>query len=845
MLWIGAARACQLCVEKRLVGSPYNNNNNKNNYNNKNNNNHASEDRVVDSAPGPSDRRVGAVGESCAGALLFARLGDGGLRGSCSVLLLGPGSGASEPRCHVITVTAEDLRGAVSEAEVLACIHDLTQASEALPLLPAVAALAAGASAPIAFLDETAEEDWSWTAPELAETIVCLGVHEDFVEEISAVRAAAGASACRDALLGPVALHSSACLHLLASVRPGRPRAPLAPVRPVIVQFGSAPRAASARSFRRTLPRRQPIRFVLALPGPPLETAASRAEVHQAIVASCLVSKSVYDERDTQLTIAWPAACGMRAVTVDRTLLSRSETKVLPAEQPVLQAFQEQLAECEESLETVLAAIVTECSRLSFGHPVCTRVVEGDSACWPTWDVQESWPTDPPIVLFLHWPGALPFPEAASVVVPGGSVGRLVVVLQHWHTLGILAANLTPRVELPSRGVLELLADVAPLVPRSREDVQIDTLVPFHGTVLGRLRNGHVLFPDFGSAKAMCKDQRLGLHFDVLVQELHVGDVFYCTGYPGLDYNGDPVLFVKDVLAIEPGRPDKQKLDPEVLYHDTDLLVMLKPSGMNAQEDKRHLKERGTAMRVAAEHLVSAPEIEVSGPAVYSWHPCPEPQRQRRSYLLLVAGSPSATVCCAALRPKQGQPHESAETQLEVLWRGADCSLLRATVNGCERKAQVRRHMHILGFPVWGDRRFGNQRANVRCREVYGLAKPWCHLARFELWGRPFGSFFCESPPPQDLSRVLMAVGCTLEFPSSCRREVTPSSPPELLHLEHGLSIRGYIQLHGQNKSQKQSAEFVIDGPGTVVFSDGFQLRILRLLFSYRKRLRDFQWQPS
>ncbi|CAJ1421224.1 unnamed protein product, partial [Effrenium voratum] len=64
--------------------------------------------------------------------------------------------------------------------------------------------------------------------------------------------------------------------------------------------------------------------------------------------------------------------------------------------------------------------------------------------------------------------------------------------------------------------------------------------------------------------------------------------------------------------------------------------------------------------------------------------------------------------------------------------------------------------------------RFGNQRANLRARAIFGLARPWCHLMKLSLQ-RP--GMCCESRPPAELLRVLAAVGCSWDFPSSFRRE--------------------------------------------------------------------------
>mmetsp|Transcript_134915 Transcript_134915/g.269205 ORF Transcript_134915/g.269205 Transcript_134915/m.269205 type:complete len:789 (+) Transcript_134915:74-2440(+) len=750
---------------------------------------------------------------------------------ACSVILL---EGSEGCLCRLLRVVSSDLDGAISEADVLALVFCLAEASAAaLTLDVAATALASNGcvvdpavACPIVFLDEGADDDWSWTAPDLARSTVCFGVHEDFVHELDVIRHAAvnSGACCQAARLGPVALHSSACLHLLSSVRPGAARVPTATVRPATVQTSCAQWSASARRFRRALPRRQPIRFILALQEHPSASAASRAEVHQAIVAACLVSKSVYDERDTRLMFVWPRAGGMRAVTVDRSLLGVTEGRFVPAELPVLEALSLEITARELAFEVALEQLLDECSRLAFASPVALRIVEGGPTEWPEGKNQAVWPTDPPLLLFLRWQGSLPLPEHATLVAPGGRVAaRTLVVLQHWHTMGVLAAAVSPRGALPCRGVKGLLEDVVDLVPTPGQDVISGNLVSVQGTVVGRVRQGHVLFADFGPARAMCKEQRLGHEFRVLVAELRVGDVLHCEGLPGLDFHGAPTVFVQHIRGIEPGtqiedtemeeaqkeneadsqqqQRQQQQFDCQhrVLYRDGDVLVLMKPAGMLAKEDGRHRHERGTALRAPAQYLLAAPEVEVSGPAVFAWRPVGAAVlcHVRRRYWLLVAGRPQVSVCKAALRPGRGQPHNNAETLLQVLWEGPDSSLVQATTEGNEQPQQIRRHMHILGCPVWGDRRFGNQRANLRSRAIYGLTRPWCHLVRLELSSEQ--SIVCESPPPGDLLRVLRAVGCHMKMPgvTSCRMDQGSAAVSNRLvkspaH-EQQLAIRSYL----------------------------------------------------
>ncbi|CAJ1451948.1 unnamed protein product [Effrenium voratum] len=396
-----------------------------------------------------------------------------GGRRICVLLIHGDGY-------KVLHLKEDFFAGAVSEEDVLLRLQPLAESQQSAVLDVAVERLKTTAEGSVVFLDESAEEDWSWSAPERP-GVVCLGVHEDFQDEIHAVQGAVGRRA-RFAQLGPVALHSSACLHLLSSVQWGEASVPLVHVAPRAVQLSCAPRAASARNVRRALPRRQPLRFLLRLKASPLAEAA--AEAHQAIVAACLVSKSVYDERDTKLLLCWEELNELRSVTLDRSLLGLSKEKLIPAEAPVLEALQRKMP--STSLAQGLADLTEECAKHSFGKPVAVRVLEGDKK--PTWQTQEGWPTDPPLFLFLKWEGPLPVAQATQVEVPAGSAARGIITLQHWHSLGLLSATFTPRALLPQRGEEELLEDLKALTPTPGLDVHLDRLVPFQSRVMGHVQ---------------------------------------------------------------------------------------------------------------------------------------------------------------------------------------------------------------------------------------------------------------------------------------------------------------------------------------------------------------------
>lgn len=51
------------------------------------------------------------------------------------------------------------------------------------------------------------------------------------------------------------------------------------------------------------------------------------------------------------------------------------------------------------------------------------------------------------------------------------------------------------------------------------------------------------------------------------------------------------------------------------------------------------------------------------------------------------------------------------------------------------RTHQIRSHLSKLGYPIIGDRKYGNQRENSRFRENYGLENQWLHAYKIKFGG--------------------------------------------------------------------------------------------------------------
>lgn len=70
------------------------------------------------------------------------------------------------------------------------------------------------------------------------------------------------------------------------------------------------------------------------------------------------------------------------------------------------------------------------------------------------------------------------------------------------------------------------------------------------------------------------------------------------------------------------------------------------------------------------------------------------------------------------------------------------------------RTHQIRVHLASIGFPIVGDKVYGNEKVNVEVNEKYGLTRQWLHAFRlsFNLFDHEY-SF--EAPLKSDLNKFL------------------------------------------------------------------------------------------
>ncbi|KAJ9457786.1 tRNA pseudouridine synthase C [Diplonema papillatum] len=203
-----------------------------------------------------------------------------------------------------------------------------------------------------------------------------LGVHEDFLKPVAAIRGhlAPLVAAAKYVSLGPVPLHTSACVHSvlgsLALPEPCRPPAAYQslakpPVRNPEWLFKPT---HDPRSGMRCVPNRGPVTYWVFVPtgGPAAMGPAQRKGLQLAFVAGIWASKSAYRECDTQVVVVFrpgggEAAGDAAAVVVDRRLLGEMPREELagkaPNEANVLAAWDAFSAKHAETYASVLRRV--------------------------------------------------------------------------------------------------------------------------------------------------------------------------------------------------------------------------------------------------------------------------------------------------------------------------------------------------------------------------------------------------------------------------------------------------------------------------------------------------------
>ena len=181
----------------------------------------------------------------------------------------------------------------------------------------------------------------------------------------------------------------------------------------------------------------------------------------------------------------------------------------------------------------------------------------------------------------------------------------------------------------------------------------------------------------------------------------------------------------------------KEKQDLPIIYEDEHIIAVNKPAGLlsiaNEKEKERtayhmltdYVKRKDKKARIFVVHrldqdtsgvLVVAKSEEVKFALQEKWNE----NVSRREYIAVVEGVPEEKKGTIKSYLRETRTHlvysaesgERAITNYEVLREGSQYSLLRVQIS-TGRKNQIRVHMHDMGHPIAGDKKYGAQTSPI------------------------------------------------------------------------------------------------------------------------------------
>lgn len=269
-----------------------------------------------------------------------------------------------------------------------------------------------------------------------------------------------------------------------------------------------------------------------------------------------------------------------------------------------------------------------------------------------------------------------------------------------------------------------------------------------------------------------------------------------CDGSEKLEPGDEIKLFLSDETIekfseVKLQKVKKQKLD--IIYEDTNLLLINKPSGMLSQKAKEtdeslveylidYLLDSG---QLTPEMLRSfrpsvcnrldrnTSGLVASGKSLAGLQMLSEVFRDRslhKYYLCGVCGSLEETRLIRGYLKKDERTNQVAifdheeegalpiRTEYEPLGYGDGCTLLRVTLH-TGRTHQIRAHLASIGHPILGDYKYGDPRQNEVAKQRWHIRSQMLHSWRMEFpkLAEPFSYLSekaFEAPAPKEFTRV-------------------------------------------------------------------------------------------
>ncbi len=245
--------------------------------------------------------------------------------------------------------------------------------------------------------------------------------------------------------------------------------------------------------------------------------------------------------------------------------------------------------------------------------------------------------------------------------------------------------------------------------------------------------------------------------------------------------------------TVRPAEPEPEDIPLDILFEDTDLVVLNKASGICVHPGNGH--ETGTLVHALLHHcrgqlsgiggvarpgIVHRLDLDTSGclvvakndathlhlskqfaertmTKIYHAIVCGEMAREAGEITKAIARHPTHRKRMAALDDGDGK---AAHTGYRVLQRLKHATLAEATLH-TGRTHQIRVHFLYLGYPLVGDKTYGNSQ-NVRLKELSGYSAPRQMLHAATLgFTHPATEkrIQCEAPRPADFAAAMKLLG--------------------------------------------------------------------------------------
>lgn len=233
----------------------------------------------------------------------------------------------------------------------------------------------------------------------------------------------------------------------------------------------------------------------------------------------------------------------------------------------------------------------------------------------------------------------------------------------------------------------------------------------------------------------------------------------------------------------------KDMVLPEIIYEDSDILILNKPSGMLSQ---KAVPSDYSANDFVLDYLLNSGQLTkedlytfkpsicnrldrntsgilIAGKSMHGLQTMGQLLKSRnlqKYYLCLVQGTVSEKQHISGYLKKdhasnkvtvKKQPFAQAdpiETSYEPIQTVGNVTLLKVhLITG--RSHQIRAHLASMGHPILGDYKYGNRKLNDRLKKETGIADQMLHASELIL---PDGRKF-EAPVPESFQKVLKLAG--------------------------------------------------------------------------------------